>query len=296
MDKKKSISANAFEGNATIVSVKFGSKCGSVGNYAFKDCISLEEINEDNEIETIGENAFCRTKLSTATFNRLNILYNSAFNRCSNLTYVNIPNNIEILNGTFMGCNNLTHIDIPQLSSTIGTEAFKDCNSLQSVNNSGKLPFEILTCAFYSCYNLNSIYFNECTKIEGEAFVDCRSLTELVLNKCESIGQSAFAGCTGISQITLSVCNMIEPYAFANCTNLSKVYINNPPSIFCTLSNKYTFCTHETSSVCHINNDITFYFRTDAFNAYKEDSNWKHYIDDMTITTQGDITICTKKQ
>lgn len=295
MDKKrKSISDSAFMNNSKIVSVEFGSQCVHVGNNAFENCISLKKINDDNEIESIGEKAFARTKLSYASFSRLNNLNPGVFERCSDLTYVNIPNNIEILNNTFAGCSNLTHIDIPQCSSIIGTSAFKECTNLEIVNNSTVLSFEIYQYAFCSCFKLNSIHFNECTGIGDKAFKDCRSLNELNLNKCQYIGESAFAGCTNISQVMISVCSTIKSNAFINCTNLSNIYINNPSNIFCELKNKYVFCIQETSSVYSINSNITFYFRADSFEKYRENPMWKYYIDDMTITNQDDQIICTK--
>lgn len=294
MDKKrKSISDEAFMNRSTIVSVSFGSQCVHIGSNAFKNCISLEKINEDNEIESIGENAFARTKLSSVIFSRLNNLNTGAFERCPNLTYVNIPNYINILSLTFAGCTNLTHIDIPQCSETIGTSAFKECENLKIVNNNAKLPFQIYDYAFCSCYNLSDIYFDGCTSIGDSAFTDCKNLNMVDLNKCVSIGESAFAGCTNISQITISICEMIGSNAFANCTNLSKVYINNPSSIFCKLGNKYVFCTHDIASICSINSNITFYFKADSFDKYKEDSKWNHYADNMKMTIQDNQIIYT---
>lgn len=297
MDKKrKSISDSAFMNNSKIVSVEFGSQCVHIGNNAFENCISLKKINGDNEIESIGEKAFARTKLSYASFSRLSKLNPGAFERCSNLTYVNIPNYIEILSLTFAGCTNLTHIDIPQCSKTIGTSAFKECKNLNSVNNNAKLPFQIYDYAFCSCYNLSDIYFDGCTYIGDSAFTDCKKLNMVDLSKCVSIGESAFAGCTNISQVMISVCSTIKSNAFINCTNLSNIYINNPSNIFCELKNKYVFCIQETSSVYSINSNITFYFRSDSFEKYKENPMWKYYIDDdgMTIINQDDQIICTK--
>ena len=47
---------NEFAGESTITSVVFGSKCNFIGQNAFRDCISLSTINNDNMIENIENN------------------------------------------------------------------------------------------------------------------------------------------------------------------------------------------------------------------------------------------------
>ena len=101
----KILSSGAFENQSTITSVKFGSGCNSVGKNAFKKCISLSEINDDNAIKSIDTGAFGNTALESVTFNELETLKTSTFENCSKLSYVNIPNCSILYGKPFFNCS-----------------------------------------------------------------------------------------------------------------------------------------------------------------------------------------------
>lgn len=296
----KGIGDNAFMNQSTILSVKFGSQCTNVGENAFRGCVSLSEINGDNVIETIGSSAFAVAALSSATFNKLSYLYQYAFKNCSYLEYISISNCNTIQTGTFQNCVSLSdvniknvlsigedafakctalsNIDIPNCGD-IGKNAFKECSNLTYVNN-GFVTVGV--SAFYNCSKLKDIYLDRCVDIKNGAFENCTSLNKLNLAQCINIGKSAFKGCTNITQVSLSVCEKIGVSAFANCSKLNRVYIYNQPNTFCKLGGSYVFCEHDGDN-CSINNNITFFFRPDVIESYKEDEYWSHYIDNMIM-------------
>lgn len=299
----KGVHSNAFKEQSTIISVNFGKECEFVENEAFKKCISLEKINEDNEIKHIGSNAFAETKLSDINFSKLSRMYSGAFSLCYNLKNINIPNcidvpteaffrcisleKIELPNATsicsnaFAFCSNLSYINIPNCS-IIESNAFLNCSNLQNVNNGSVVRTKIYNNAFMSCSNLKNIYFNNIIEIGERSFEGCTNLYKVNLNQCTKIGSSAFIGCTNITQVSLSSCSQIYPYAFLSCSKLNKVYINNPSSIFCNLMSSNVFCMNMSSSFV-INPNIVFYFKPDTINRYKSDSYWKYYINNMVI-------------
>ena len=310
---KKGVDNSAFMNQKTILSAVFGSQCGFIGENAFKECESLSQINDNNVIESIGSNAFAGTKLPSAKFSILSTLYAGAFNNCSELSHIDIPNCISIPMDAFHGCislkeiellkaqsigmtafaecTSLTYINIPNCNR-IGQEAFRSCPNLKSVNNKGT-GIIIDHYAFMSCSNLSDIYFENCIEIGNGAFAHCESLNKINLNQCKNIDAYAFSGCTNMTQLTLSTCSKIGSYAFMDCPNLSKVYINNPPSIFCKLMSKYVFCNHNNNTSDTTHSNITFYFRADSFDTYKSDSNWKHYIDNMVMMAENNQIIYT---
>lgn len=280
---------DAFANQSTIMSVKFGSRCTFVGKNAFKECVSLSEINDDNVIETIDSGAFAKTNISSLNFNRLIELYSGAFSNCNNLNLVNIPLCSSIPTETFANCINLFSINIPRVGK-IGSRAFKDCTNLTTVNIDISPFCEIENNAFYKCNSLKNINFNNITSIGTRAFEDCKSLDNVKLKICKSIGHSAFKGCENITQVMLSNCNVIYENAFADCDNLSKVYIYNSS---CRLNGEYVFCTHETPSICKINSNITFYFKPDSIEWYKADQYWSHYLDHMMPMVEENQVIYT---
>ena len=187
---------NAFISQTPITTVKFGEQCVYVGQNAFKDCTSLEEINRDNYIEDIGSNAFAGSALHDATFNYLNNIEQSAFENCSNLNYISIPKCTKIVDRTFKGCTSLTSVDNPKCTS-IGYMAFSGCTQLYDIN------------------------LNECTDIGNAAFEDCESLYNAHIQKCKKVGNYTFANCKNMSRVSLSVCSNIGKDAFINCDKLS---------------------------------------------------------------------------
>lgn len=264
----KGIPSSAFY-KSTITSVKFGSKCTSVDNDAFRGCISLSEINDNNVIEKIGFGAFAETNLISVRFSKLTsvgvgLTSNAVgvFENCENLKYVNISNCKYVANRTFSNCINLSQINIP-MCSNIGDGAFLGCSKISNFN------------------------FRNCTAIGDEAFKGCVSLEKANLINCTgtdskiAIGKSAFADCKNLKQISLTYCNKIDDSAFFNCSSLSRVYINAQQNISrIDLGSKVFYYSTKSNNQSIIEN-IRFYIESDMYSTYTEnnDSNpWKPYI------------------
>lgn len=252
------ISSGAFRGQSTIVSAFFSSNCSFVGENAFKDCINLTQINNNNVIEEIGSSAFMSTGLQSATFSYLTSMGVDAFKECHNLSYINIPNCDYIASGTFENCTSLSSIRIPAFDMfTIHKNAFRSCTNLKSVIFSG---------------DKTSI------KINNNAFENCVKLSDIDLNNCTEIGSSAFYGCTGISRISLS-CNSIPYHAFFGCTDLKKVYLNKRDDI-CNLEDVNAFYMIGTNE--DIANDNTLFFvPINLYESYISNDKWVVYKDNI---------------
>ena len=129
----------------------------------------------------------------------------SAFEDCSGLTSVTIPNSVtSIGSSAFRGCTSLTSITIPNSVTSIGDYAFEDCTSLTSItipNSVTSIEYE----AFRGCTCLTSITIpNSVTSIERCAFSDCSGLTSITIpNSVTSIGISAFRACTSLKDLRI---------------------------------------------------------------------------------------------
>ena len=81
----------------------------------------------------------------------------SAFEGCTGITSVTIPNNVVLINdGAFYGCKSLENVILPEELVIIGQGAFSGCSSLASI----KIPSTVKTIknyAFYGCTNLTTI-------------------------------------------------------------------------------------------------------------------------------------------
>ena len=148
-----------------------------------------------------------------------------AFSNCPNLENIMFHNCEKIGGSAFYQCNSLQEITLPKNLKHVGSYAFYNCNQLKNII----LPSEVETIsyhAFEACYNLTSIQFPPSLKsIEANAFNCCNSLSSINLPGLTSISENTFSGCSNLKEVKLpSTLERIGDYAFSECSNLNKVY------------------------------------------------------------------------
>ena len=152
---------------------------------------SITEANIPATI-TYGETTFSVTSVS-----------NSAFQGCTYLTSVTIPNTVtSIENSAFQGCSSLTSITIPNSVTFIGNQVFWSCYGLNSVTLPEGLT-SIGSFAFEGCRSLISIDIpNSVTSIGERALAICSSLTSIIIpENVTSIGYGAFYDCEYLTSV-----------------------------------------------------------------------------------------------
>jgi hypothetical protein len=128
----------------------------------------------------------------------------SAFQSCTNLTSVNIPDSVtSIGDNAFNGCTSLTSVNIPNGVTEIGTYTFNRCTSLTSVNIPNSVN-SIGIAAFQSCAGLISINIpSSVTEIKGSVFNRCTGLTSVTIpGSVKSIGDWSFGNNTNLVSVT----------------------------------------------------------------------------------------------
>ena len=127
-----------------------------------------------------------------------------AFNSCSSLTSVTIPDSVTSIGRFAFGyCSGLTSVTIPDSVTSIGQDAFWDCSNLMSVTIPDSVT-SIENMTFRNCSNLTSVIIgNKVTSIGRWAFRDCRNLTNVTIpDSVTQIGSWAFSGCSSLKSIT----------------------------------------------------------------------------------------------
>ena len=281
----KSIGSYAFRDCSFLTSVTLPDSVKSIGNGEFYDCTSLTSLTIGNGVTSIGSSAFSgctalnyneygdayylgnnsnpfvvliKIKSNGITDCNINekckIVYNFAFNKCTSLTSITIPDSVTVIGyRAFYNCSKLTNINVNDnnkaYKSIDGNLYSKDGKTLiQYAIGKTNTLFTIPDCvtsingyAFYGCTKLTSVTIpDSVTSIGGSAFYYCTSLTSITIgNGVTSIGGSAFYYCTSLTSVDIpDGVTSIGDEAFNGCSKLTSV--NIPDGV--TSIGKNTFC------------------------------------------------------
>ena len=182
---------------------------------------------KDYDVRYRGDIVIPQTIEYEATTYSVTSIGSEAFEDCSGLTSITIPNSVTNIGGSaFSGCSGLTSVTIGNSVTSIGSSAFFDCSSLTSVAI-GNSVTDIGDNAFYGCSSLTSVTIpNSVTSIGEYAFSGCSSLTSVTIpNSVTDIGYYAFSDCSGLTSVTIpNSVTSIGDYAFSGCKELTDVY------------------------------------------------------------------------
>ncbi|HBH94757.1 MAG TPA: hypothetical protein DDX91_03340, partial [Ruminococcaceae bacterium] len=117
----------------------------------------------------------------TVNGKKVTVVYSNAFNRCSVLKSVDLPDTVESIgDSAFYICKKLKKLNMPKSLKTIENSAFNYCISLTDIS----LPEGLTSIgrrAFYDCGGLTHVLIPPTvTSIGEEAFGNCPKLTAIV--------------------------------------------------------------------------------------------------------------------
>ena len=231
-----SIGDSAFRDCLSLSSVVIPFSVSSIGNSAFCGCSSLTSVEIPDGVTFIGNNVFygCSSLVSIEIPDSVASIGRSAFYGCSSLTSVEIPSPVTSIDEyTFYGCSALQSVAIPSSVTSIGDSAFSGCSSLQYSHYENALylgnadnPYMVLVGVENK--DLASCAIHEGCKMIGErAFSNCSSLASVTIpDSVTSIGDNAFSGCTSLASVEIpSSVPSIGDWAFFYCSALTSVEI-----------------------------------------------------------------------
>lgn len=240
-----SIGEWAFRGCRKLTNIELPNSVKDIGDIAFFNCSGLENIHIPDNVENIGHSAFngCCKLESVEIPNSVENIGSSAFDGCSNLKNIKMPDSLKSMgSGVFKNCINLTSVEIPEGVKIIGNYLFYNCDNLKSV----KVPDSVTSIklgAFYNCKKLKNVNIpNSITNIENFAFYNCKSLKNIKIPYgVKNIGDRTFFYCTGLKSIEIpdSVENIAER-AFYGCKNLNRIQI--PGSVISIGNKAFDIC------------------------------------------------------
>ena len=153
------------DSNLESVRITSDAKSVTIGDYAFANCHSLADFNNEGRVISVGSNAFSEcsslksVKLRHVTKTGIG---SNAFYKCTALESIDVYGSIG--SWAFAECHTLKSANIESCGS-IGYAAFYNCSSLESFvipESVEKIGFG----AFFGCYSLHSLYaYSECTQL-----------------------------------------------------------------------------------------------------------------------------------
>lgn len=202
----------------------------------------LTSIKLPNSLIKIKDDAFnSMDTLKSLVIDRgapnLNELGERSFSGCSNIEELDLSNSklTSIPEGAFAYCKNLKTIKLPSTITSIGDEAFYNCQSLTNIEGLNKCNLKSIgSAAFSNCKSLENLDFSQSTftNVPSKAFYGCSALAKITLpDTLTTIGGYAFYACYGMPQLDLSntALTTLENYALYQMRETTKLSL--PDSI-----------------------------------------------------------------
>ena len=224
------IDPHAFRECSGLTTVSIPNSVTSISECTFIECSSLTSVTIPNSVTYIGSNAFYGTPWYNNQPDGLIYAGRVAYKykgTMSDNTSIIIREGTTCISGlAFNGCSGLAAVDIPNSVTSIDYMAFSGCSGLTAVNIPNSVT-SIDYMAFYGCSGLTDVSIpNSVTSIGMYAFQNCSSLTTMnIPNSVTSIGGYAFYGCSGLTTVSIpNSVTSIGSSAFYNCSGLKDVY------------------------------------------------------------------------
>ena len=218
---------DAYKDRITALAIDDGTT--SIGENAFKNCGSIEEIVLPNSVVSIGASAFehCGSLKRVHLPDGLSEIADYLFNHCEYLQEIVIPNGVTQIGKYAFQYSGLVRIDIPDSVTSIGAYAFQECHSLTSVRLPNGLT-EVADYLFYSCRKLPGIVIpDSVTRVGDYAFCICQKLEKFEFpDSVTSIGANALSSCRSLESARLpNGISEIPASLFSDCPKLQSIVI-----------------------------------------------------------------------
>ena len=235
----KTIGQNAFYNCRKLTSVELSENLTTIESGAFQSCVALKNIDIPNKVTKLNDNTFANctslknvsigsgcTSISSTAFLNANVIekitvagdnanYSSVDGALLNKEKTSIvlypksksgefviPDTVtSIADYAFDNAPKLTKVTIGENVKSVGTGAFRNCDSLATVifKDSDTVQKTIGDYAFNNCPVLTTVDFGNAVKTIGSyAFTVCKSLESIEFpDSLESIGYGAFSAYRG---------------------------------------------------------------------------------------------------
>lgn len=249
--KVASIGISAFSGCA-LESVVLPSTLTKLGSTAFAQCNSLESMDiSATSLTTLGTSFANCPKLKTAKLPAgLSVIEAGAFENCASLVSLDltpfplttIGRTTNTAKGAFEGCSSLTEVKLPNTVTSVGTGTFAGCASLVTSDLSALSIPQLGVNMYSGCTALTGVTLPDTvTSLPMGAFANCESLTSFVVPSTVTTIASSFTGCTNLASIDIPEGVTSLAGSFADCSSLTAIEV--PSTVTNIGANTFAGCT-----------------------------------------------------
>lgn len=240
-DKKvTAIGDSAFKQCNSLNNLSLGGNLKTIGEYAFAECNALESVDIVDGVELIDRYAFFNNPVlkSVKIGNSVKTIANNAFDRCESLVDLSLGNSIETIGYYAFRSTSMESVIIPDSVKSIGMYGFSEmpalknvtigsgCTSINEYTFQGATALESITVSEdNTAYSsVDGVLLNK-DKTEILVYPKARSGAYTIPSTVTAItGYAVFENCTNLTEVTFSDgIQTIENGAFKGCTKLSKV-------------------------------------------------------------------------
>ena len=202
-----------------------------------KNITSFDELVFFTSLSSIYSSAFegCSSLQSVTLPDCLKTIGDHAFKACTSLSSVTLPDGLNRIESFALEQCPLTTITIPASVTSIGEGIFTNCNELSSIivadgntyydsrDNCNAIIKTASNTLVAGCKS--TVVPSTVQRIDNYSFCLLTSLTSLNgdLSACTSIGNYAFSRCSNLSNLNLPACTSIGHHAFYICSNLTSL-------------------------------------------------------------------------
>ena len=173
----QTIGNGAFDTCRDLYKIDLPESLTSIGEDAFRLCGCLDNVIVPEGVKCINSTAFCGCDyLSSINLSKVTKLDYCVFMGCDGLEAITLPDTLtEIYGSAFQDCTGLTEIVIPDHVTLLDEWAFKGCSNLKQIT----LPVSLKTIGgapFEACTALTDIFYKGSSEdweaIDGHEFYD----------------------------------------------------------------------------------------------------------------------------
>ena len=201
-----SIGSNAFQSCHNLASVTIGTGVTTMGDYVFYYCTSLTSlVIRSVNLSTWGSGCFSYTSNIQHMELDMKTIPNSFYSGCTAPTELVLGAHVEEIGDYAFKNAGLTSLSLGENVTSIGSEAFRENTSLQSVD----IPTRLTAIPDYCFYSTG--------------------LTSVTIpDNITSIGSGAFNVCSNLASVTIGTgVTTVGDYVFSNCRSLTSLVIRS---------------------------------------------------------------------